>query len=294
MYMDRIAGGTYVQISREELEDWLNDIGFRSKWKRDPRFAGIYILELSSNVGIKLSSTISGMNEAVDRARGSMQLALVSIITGRVLNKKAQGQSHFARTKGWKKNWAAGIKVMKDAYLNAAAFYDTIAPIDDREKYKTDNLKLIESIPGWSSNNYFIALHRKIDQGGVLMPNDRQEIEAGLTRPAARPDPQRVPGVSSDEDPSEIDDEEQRDRTVQMREDRINALRTLWVKANRWQPNNEQGQKNKEWVMGFAKSIGEQLKAGRSLTPSQVNVIRRNLDQWRITMDAGKPASSLF
>lgn len=291
MNMEHIAAGTYVQISREELEDWLNDIGFRGKWKRDPRFAGIYLLTLSENVGIKLSSTISGMDEAVSRARGSMQLALVSLVTGRVLNKKAQGQSHFARTTGWKKNWAAGVKVMKDTYQNAASFYDAIAPIEDREKYKQDNLKIIESIPGWSSNNYFIALHRKVDQGGVMMPNDRKMVEEGLSRPAARPDPQRVPEGSPDEDPSKVDAVEQ---MMQMREDRLNALRALWVQANRWTPSNEQGQKSKEWVMGFAKSIGEQLKSGRNLSPAQVNVVRRNLDQWRIKAGDGKPASSLF
>jgi hypothetical protein len=290
MYMERVAG-TFVQISREDLEEWLDSTGFRGKWKRDPRFAGVYLLPLSTNVAIKLLSTIGSADDAMGRGRASMQLALVSTITGKVLNKKAQGQSHFARTTGWKKNWAGGIKVMKDAYQKASEFYDTLATIANREKYKQDNLNIIETIPGWSSNNYFITLHRRVDGGGVVMPNDRRMIEEGLSRPAARPDPQVVPTPEPEEDPSEINEE---DQISLMRENRLNALRSLWVKANRWQPGDERGKASREWVLGFAKSIGEQLKLGRRLTPAQVTTTRSNLDKWGVKTDDNKPASTLF
>jgi hypothetical protein len=46
--------------------------------------------------------------------------------------------------------------------------------------------------------------------------------------------------------------------------------------------------------MEFAKSIGQQLKAGRNLSPAQITVIRRNLDQWDVKLRSGKPASTLF
>lgn len=286
MYMEHTAAATYVQISRDELEDWLNSIGFRGKWARNPRFAGVYLLKLSDNVAIKLSSTIGSTDDAMNVGRASMQLALVSLITGQVINKKAQGQSHFARTKGWKKNWAEGIDTMRAAYNNAADFYDVIAGIEDRQKYQQDMLKLIESIPGWASNNFFIALHQKVTRGGIVMPSDRRQIDRGLATPAARPDPQQEPPVRGDPEGPQKSQE-------QIVNEKIQALRLLWSAANRHQPRDEREQQNKQWVMGFAQSIANQLKSGRSLTPAQILTVRRNMGQWKIMLNEEK-ASALF
>jgi hypothetical protein len=280
MYMEHIAASTYVQISREELEDWLNDIGFRGKWDRDSRFAGVYLLKLSDTVAVKLSSTIGSADDAMGVGKASMQLALVSLVTGRVVNKKAQGQSHFARTKGWKKNWAEGIETMRRAYNTAADFYDVVAEIADRDKYQQDMLSLIESVPGWDSNNFFINLHQKVSRGGVVMPADKREIQKGLAAPV-RQQPAKVSPSGVQQGPQEVTEQQ------------IQALRGLWSRANRSQPYDERGEQNKKWVMDFAKSIAEQLKAGRRLSPAQITTVQRNLDQWKVEMN-GDPASKLF
>lgn len=286
MYTEHTAAATYVQISREEMEDWLDSIGFRGKWSRNPRFAGVYLLKLSDNVAVKLSSTIGNADDAMGSGRASMQLALVSLVTGQVVNKKAQGQSHFARTKGWKKNWAEGVETMKRAYSNAADFYDVIAGIEDRQKYQQEMLRLVEGVPGWSSNNFFIALHQKITRGGVVMPSDRKEIDRGMVRPAARPDPQREPPVKGDpEGPQQS--------PQQALNDKVQALRILWSTANRYQPRDDREQQNKEWVMNFSQSIGTQIKSGRTLSPAQINTVRRNLDVWGVKLN-GEIASKLF
>jgi hypothetical protein len=284
------AASTYVQISREELEDWLDDIGFRGKWERDARFAGVYLLVLSANVAIKLSSTIGSKDDAMGRGQASMQLSLVSRLNGRVLNKKAQGQSHFARTKGWMKNWAGGVDTMKKAYQTASDFYDVIATIDDRDKYREEMLKKIESVPGWAANNFFISLHRKVDRGGVVMPNEMDDLEEGLKAPVARPDPQKTP-PSLGEPTTPLQDELRQQAQDELR---LNAVRILWKKAEQFTPRDDREIKNRDWVMEFAKSIGQQLKAGRNLSPAQITVIRRNLDQWDVKLRSGKPASTLF
>ena len=281
------AASTYVQISREELEDWLDDIGFRGKWERDVRFAGVYLLVLSGNVAIKLSSTIGSKDDAMGRGQASMQLSLVSRLNGRVLNKKAQGQSHFARTKGWMKNWAAGVDTMKKAYQTASDFYDVIAGIEDRDKYRLDMLKKIEAVPGWSANAFFIALHRKVDRGGVVMPNEMKDLEEGLKTPSVSVD--NTP--PSNEPTTPLQDEL---RQKAMDELRLNAVRALWKKVDMSVPKDEREIKNREWVSNFAQSIGQQLKSGRTLTPAQITALRRNLDQWDIKLRSGKPASQLF
>lgn len=290
MYAERIAASTYVQISREELENWLDHIGFRGKWSRDPRFAGIYLLELSDGAAIKLSSTIGSKDDAMGRGQASMQLALVSRKNGRVLNKKAQGQSHFARTKGWIKNWANGIDTMKRAYQSASDFYDVLAEIGDRQKYQQDMLKMIEDIPGWSSINFFVSLHHKVERGGVIMPNEVKEIQQGLATSAARPDPQKTPPTSSDEPTTVIQERQQ----AQMFADKqLQAIRGLWLRVSREAAPDERSEKNKQWVLNFTQSIGNQLKAGRHMSPAQITTVVRNLDQWKIQVD-GKPASNLF
>jgi len=288
METQHTAASTYVQISREELEDWLDDAGFRGKWERDARYAGVYLLALSDSVAIKLSSTIGSKDDAMGRGQASMQLALISRINGRVLNKKAQGQSHFARTKGWMRNWAAGLDTMKRAYQMASDFYDVIAVIDDRDKYRTDTLKQIEEVPNWGTNNFFIGLHRKVDRGGVLMPNETREITKAMAVPVMKV----APPAAEEVGPQDAADEEIREEI--QAEQQVQSLRELWRKAERYSPRDERDEKNKTWVLDFVKSIGTQLKGGRTLSPAQITVVRRNLDQWDIKLPSGKPASTLF
>jgi hypothetical protein len=272
------AAATYVQIGREELEGWLDSIGYRGKWSRDPRFAGVYLLALSPSVAVKLSSTIGSADDAMAVGRASMQLALVSTVTGRTLNKKAQGQGHFKRTIGWKKTWAAGVETMKKAYLSSSDFYDAISVIEDREKYKIDLLNLIEKIPGWKNDNELLAYHRKIEQGGVLMPRERDFILEESKRPVKVPDPQKIePNPKAPDPVGEVDE---------TRELRLDALRRLWVAAKR---------ANDEWVMTFAQDIAQKyVSQGRRLSGPQLKIVGDKLHQYRILDLNGNRAYELF
>jgi hypothetical protein len=122
-------GGTYVQLTRDEFEEWLTrDLGFSpSEWRLKPGRGGVYQLFLSPTVAIEVNSTTGAQDAVMGRGNASMSLWLASRVNGKVLNKKAMGQSHFARTLNWRENWKKGVERMKDAYLKSKDFYDRLA-----------------------------------------------------------------------------------------------------------------------------------------------------------------------
>ena len=278
--MNTHTAGTYVQVSREDLEAWLNEIGYQGKWSRDSRYAGVYLILVGPNVAVKLSSTIGSTDDAMGRGQASMQLSLVSSVTNKVLNKKAQGQSHFKRTTGWKKTWEAGIDTMKKAYLSSSDFYDAIAVITDRDEYRLENMARIEGVDNWDKDQDLVRIYRKVDTGGVLVSRDYQDMERAekkakdllverknLEKSQREAPPVPAPPVQKTEDP------------------RVVALRTLWVQAKR---------SGDEWTKGFIESIGKQVQAGRNLSGPQISNVAKKLDLYKIQTQDGKPASTLF
>ncbi|HUW96487.1 MAG TPA: hypothetical protein VMW58_11935 [Anaerolineae bacterium] len=251
--------GTYVQISRDELEQWISGLPLKGRWKVKQGYAGVYLLPLSSVVGIKLSSTIGSRDDAMGKGRASMQLALVSLVTGQVLNKKAQGQSHFKRTTNWKATWEKGFDRLKQAYMKAQGFYDAIAVIEDREKYKNDLLREIETAPGWNSHKILADFHVRLEKGGILTSKQVGLLQSEVSK-AVKTSP--VPAVTPQQPSgSPIDDS------------LVGRLRELWKAAK---------QSGDNWLMDFAQSIGEQVKAGRPLTPRQEAVMEKNLKRHRL------------
>lgn len=188
--MNRIKeamAATYVQISRDELESWLDSLRLPMRWKRQENRAGIYLLPLSSVVAIKLSSTVGSRDDALGAGKASMQLSLISTVTGQTLNKKAQGQSHFKRTTNWKTTWADGIKRMRAAYMKAQGFYDAIAVIEDRDQYKQDTLVKIEGIPNWQQNSMLSDFHFSVEKGGILTEKQMGALENAARRSESAP-----------------------------------------------------------------------------------------------------------
>jgi len=251
--------GTYVQISRDELEQWISGLPLKGKWQVKPGYAGVYLLPLGQNVGVKLSSTIGSKDDAMGRGRASMQLALVSLVTNQVLNKKAQGQKHFKRTTNWKTTWRKGFDRLKQAYLKAQGFYDAIAVIEDREKYKNDLLREIETAPAWAGHKTLADFHVRLEKGGVLTAKQVGLLRAEVSK-AVKNSP--VPAVTPAEPSgSPIDDS------------LVARLRELWKVAQR---------SGDSWLMDFARNIGEKVKAGESLTPRQEAVMEKNLKRHRL------------
>lgn len=251
--------GTYVQIDRDELEDWMDTLRLHDKAYRAPNKAGIYLLPFSDTVACKLSSTIGTSDDAMGRGMASMQLSLVSRVTGQTLNKKAQGQSHFKRTLNWKKTWAEGIERMRDAYAKSAGFYDALATIEDRDQYKIDVMTAIESIPDWRNNNILADFRSIAEKGGILTLKQLDLLDRTLDRERSRQTPggqsKSVPEAPKAEDPL------------------LPILRALYAKA-RAVGNN--------WLMDFAKSVADQINRGRSPSPKQLEVIEKSRDQFKV------------
>jgi hypothetical protein len=224
---------SYVQLSREEFEDWLGTVGFpRGHWQLKPGRGGVYQLFLSPTAAIEINSTTGSGDAVMGRGEASMSLRLVSRINGKVLNKKAMGQSHFARTLNWRDNWKKGVDRMRDAYIKAKDFYDHLASIADYDAYQKTFLALIEEKPQWKQNKFLTDLHDRLMQGGILSPKQQEALQRMETAPAA----------SNQEDP------------------RLQGLRALFVAAKR---------AGDTWTMDFVTSLAQQIKAGRDLSMAQ-------------------------
>lgn len=249
-----ITAATYVQISRSDLENWLDKLPLHHKWHLKQGKAGIYLLPLSDNVAVKLSSTIGSSDDAMGRGMASMQLSLVSLITGQTLNKKAQGQGHFKRTTNWEKTWKEGVDRMKEAFMKAQGFYDALAAIEDRDKYKADLLKLIESDPSWNSDNLLADFHSKVMQGGILTFKQIDLLERTVRKAPKAPEPQKAP-----EQPKE--------------HPLIPVLRAIWREAKI---------DRDDWLMDFCKSVAERLQNGYPLTEKQEAALGRARQQYRM------------
>ena len=248
--------GTYVQLTRDEFEDWLTrDLGFPpSDWRLKPGRGGVYQLFLSPTVAIEINSTTGAQDAVMDRGDASMSMWLASRVNGKVLNRKAMERSHFKRTKNWRKTWKEGIDSMKAAYLGAKDFYDRMASIEDLDTYKRDTIALIRRDPNWQSDTFLSDLHDKVQRGSILTEKQQAAVERTVARIDQRQTPPAPPAPPAEDA-------------------RLPALRELWVRARAAQD---------EWTMGFAKSIAETIKAGRSLTPRQIETVESKAQQYNV------------
>lgn len=223
---------TYVDISREDFEQWLDSLPHR--WERKPHTAGVYWLRVSPSVAIEVHSSLTGRDKSVGYADASMKMLLASTVTGQVLNRKDQGQSHFKRTSGWRESLRKGVERMLDAYNRSAAFYDEVATIADRQAYTQEWLTRITQIPGWEHDNLLSSFHDRLKGGGLLSVKQRSIIEQALDRKPA------------------VDDR------------LLNRLRQLW--------RNLAGQPR---AQDIAASMGQQVKAGKSLSLKQMELVEK-------------------
>lgn len=255
--MNRQSAGTYVQISRDEFEDWLKSTGY--KWERDRTKAGIYRVFLSPDVAVHISSSIGSKDDAMGRGRASVQMRLISRHTGQTLNKKAQGKSHFKRTKGWKATWKKGLDTFKSAYMKAKDFYDKIAKIEDRKAWAESWMKEIESIPGWESNKFLKEQHEKLEAGKIIS----DKVEEAILRVKTRGGPKGP--------------------TSRIDEDLLTAMRQAYVAAKK---------QNRQRDMDFLQSVAEKVvKRGRPMTSGQEKWWEDIKRRYRIRLGAMRVAT---
>jgi hypothetical protein len=235
---------TYIQLTRQEFEDWLDTLGLQWALKA-PQTGGVYQIFLSPDVAIDINSTTGTRDQVMGAGKASMGLRLVSRHNGRVLNKKAMGQSHFARTLKWRDNWAKGVDRVRDAYIKAKGFYDTIAKYGDLEAYKDHVVAKIEAFPNWKANEFLVSLYDRVSQG-IILTEKQQDALDNLN-------PRQAPAV---ENPL------------------LPKLRELWRRAKSRDDN---------WTMDFAKSLGETLKYGRDLSPRQLSALEAKFDLYGLS-----------
>ena len=126
---------TITVITRDEFDDWMDSL--RRRWKRKPGTEGIYVIPLSSNVGIQIRSSIGRKQMALDKGRASVTIKMVSLKNGKTLGKRGVvGQSKFYRTKDWRRRWAAAVAKIEKAYEADKDYYETTAVMDP-EVYKS-------------------------------------------------------------------------------------------------------------------------------------------------------------
>lgn len=246
------AASRYVDITREEFEDWLDSLGKR--WKRKRGTVGVYRIRLSDAVAIEVSSSLGGGDSNMGRGRASMQVRLVSVITNHTLNKKAQGQKYFKRTQNWRRNLRKGVDRMEQAYRRASAFYEAIAEIEDRKAYKRDVLGIIESIDGWEANPDLVDLHNKVGRGGILTKKQLAEVRQMAINPGATTSQSTL---------------------TEAQEAFIERLRELWKAARA---------AGDDWTMEFAADIGQKLTGNSNyrLSERQREVLLDKLKRYHV------------
>lgn len=177
---------SYVNISNQEIESWL-DLNYGS-WSKDRRFSGIYLINLSDKVAVKLSSTQTSAGTNKARGKASMNLSLVSLVDGSLLNRKARDRKYFQRTLNWRSTWKKGIDHWVKVYKDNPTFYEKIS---DRNAYKTKWLLVIDSLPMGGSNQKVIEYRDQLEGGGILWENQekylltlkKQRVAPILTQP---------------------------------------------------------------------------------------------------------------
>jgi hypothetical protein len=224
---------SYVDISNQDIISWLDS--HYGSWSKDQRFAGIYLIHLSDKVGVKLSSTQTSKGTNKARGKASMNLSLVSLVDGSLLNRKARDRKYFQRTTNWRKTWKKGIDNWVKVYEDKSAFYEKIS---DRAGYKSKWLKLIDSLPMGGSNQKVIEYRDQLEGGGVLWDNQENHLLSLKSQSKRKVNPQLSQPLP------------------------VALLRKMWVEARRQQ--DSQG-------MESLKDLGQ--AAARGETPSMADLI---------------------
>jgi hypothetical protein len=239
----KTAASTFVRLTRDDLEDWLETTEWKGhKWIRKEGKVGVYQLPLSDSVAIELFTTLSKSDDVMGKGMASMKLRLMSRVTDQTLNRKAMEQGHFKRTLGWQKTWLVGINRMKDAYIKSADFYDLIATVKDRDAYKKDALARIEAVSEWASNIALKSYHAQVLGGGILNARQEETLAKAMEKPVV--------------------DEALLERT-----------RNLYRAARRV---------GDQWTMDFAENLGKIIKAGGILSPNRLDILNEKFRIYKV------------
>jgi len=232
---------SYVQITREELEDWLRAEAPQAIRSED--HTGVYIIPVSSNVAVYLSTSIGSEDKAVAKGRGACHMKLVSRITDRTLNRKGLQQTRYNRTSGWRKNWMEGMARMVAVYTEHREFYERLA-LETQEQYAARNIAEIDRM---GSSPFLLSLKEQLQKGRWLTTKQEAALAKGKPREVRS--------------------------GIKLREQDLEVLRKLWVQAR---------DANDEWTKKFVGNVGQRGKAGEPLSRLQLEKLNDKLTEYRI------------
>lgn len=174
-------GSRYVAITRQEFEQFLKSI--RKPFALKSGTKGIYVIQLSDNVGLAVNSTIG--DEVRGLGKASIKLNFVSLhsekfhkiiygykkIMQRVVKKK-----YLQRSTNWRKTLKDAIDKCIAYYDQGSTWFEKIALPDDMQQQSqpqqpvvdTQLLVRIESIPDWDNDPYLISFHEQVSKGRSL------------------------------------------------------------------------------------------------------------------------------
>jgi len=260
---------TYVDITREQIEGWLNTLQLHGRWEQKPGTAGMYLLPVSDAVNVLFSSTLKGTSQSMGHGRASAGFRLVSAITGKALNNKAMDKSHLKRTQNWQKTWKASFDQVRKVYLNSKEWYDNIAAIENRDEYKRDlldRLKILSEGTTYPKTQEMLeSFAARVQQGGVLSVKQMAVVE--------RVEADRQRSISSEPPQVAETKAELAYGSDTERESLLARMRKLWVEAKRVRDKR---------LMGQLETIADKVKRHSSLSSGEENIILSGFTKYRI------------
>lgn len=289
-------GSRYVAITRQEFEQFLKSI--RKPFSLKSGTKGIYVIQLSDNVGLAVNSTIG--DEVRGLGKASIKLNFVSLhsqkfhkviygykkIMARVVKKK-----YLQRSTNWRNTLKDAIDKCIAYYNQGSSWFEKIALPDDMQQQPqqpvvdTQLLVRIESIPNWDKDQYLSSFHDQVSKGRTLSQKQLaiiQRQEQFATRNQQQTQAPQFPNAPSDmlvQPSAEPPNQNGRYRK------NLLALRDLYVALER----KGASQENLEEIG----EIGKSFKSKGSLSRSEIEILDEICEEERVQIPSfywiGKP-----
>ena len=182
----------YVTITRQEFIDFLKTI--RKPFSLKQGTKGVFVVELSDNVGLAINSTIGDVVRG--KAKASIQLSFVSLFLGEKYHRVIYGykkimqrvvkKKHLQRSMNWRKTLKEAIDKCIDFYKANSNFLEKIAlpeptvfneTSEDTAQYTKDLLARIERIPKWKTKTFLKSIHNSVVNGKTLTTKQLKVLE---------------------------------------------------------------------------------------------------------------------
>lgn len=249
---------TYVNIGRQEFEDWLFELC--PVFERVEDAQGVYLVPLSPYVAVKISATLSSSDRTTRRGHGRCRMRLVARHRGHDLRGPEKGTRVSNRTKGWRRNWARHLRELIDVFKRHRDRYHEMAS-RSQEDYAAEWVARIESVPGWRDFDILVDLRRVLGTGMWLTSRQEAAVWKFLGPKGSRGPGPRTPQKIDPKDADKI----------------ARALEQLVAEAE---------QAGDSWTATFATSVLKRVDGGRAPTTRQRSTMIEKFKKYGISVPA--------